>query len=134
VPMQALRPALDRNHLGRYLAALFGVVALVCFYQPWVSATLPAIGESTLTGLDLARGAASERVDQAAFGRGAAAGTANDARSGVASGGLTLPTRVPTFAAGGGTLGGLTLPTRIPTVGPGGSIGFSAGAAPTVAS
>ena len=69
------RLTLDRNHIGRYLAALFGAVALICFYQPWVTGTLPAVGESTLTGLELASGAASERVDQAAFGQGAAGGS-----------------------------------------------------------
>jgi hypothetical protein len=132
--MQATRPALDRNQLGRYLAALFGAVALVCFYQPWVAGTLPVVGESTLTGLDLAKGEASERVDQAAFGKSATSPGAPTTVSGAASGGLTLPTRVPTVAAGTGTLGGLTLPTRVPTVAAGGSTGFSAGAAATAAS
>ena len=138
------RPPLDRNHLGRYVAALFGVVALVCFYQPWVTGTLPAVGESTFTGLELARGDASDRVDEAnartggagAVGAGsglvlptriataAAGGPAVPAFSGASD--LALPTRIPTVAAntasGAGSgvagAGGLTLPTRLPTVSP----------------
>ena len=128
--MQATSTALDRNQLGRYLAALFGVVALICFYQPWVSGTLPAVGTSTLRGIDLARGEAARLTDEATFGKSApAAGQAGGASSaaGANTGGLTLPTRVPTIAAGS-NVGGLTLPTRVPTVAAGGGIGAPASA------
>jgi hypothetical protein len=137
------------------------VAALVCFYQPWVSASLPAVGESTLTGVAIARGDASARVDEASFGKnsafaagaassaGAAGASTGAAAAGLSSGGLVLPTRQPTVAAGASTgfsapaaapttapappaaaaglsSGGLTLPTRVPTIAAGSSAGFSA--------
>src|SRR5947209_6212736 len=124
--MQVTRPLLDQNRVGRYLAALFGVVALVCFYQPWVSASLPAIGESTLTGVAIARGEASARVDEASFGKGSAfaaasaggtgAGTGAGAAAGLSSGGLTLPTRQPTVAAG--AAGSFSAPVGAPAAAP----------------
>jgi len=138
------------------------LVALVLFYQPWVSASLNTAGDSTLTGIDLARGEANRRVDRAVFGTrvpGASTGGSSGAATGAisGSGGLTLPTRVPTIAAGGtagfGTSpgvvaqptavpaapaaqaaapvsgsGGLVLPTRVPTVAPGGTSGFGSSA------
>jgi hypothetical protein len=126
---QGQRLALTRNHIARYIAAACGVVAMLLFYQPWVSAKLPNIGDEALTGLSLARGEAADRVDQASFaalqpgtvpgasGASGASGAASGAAAGA--GGLTLPTRVPTVAAGAGaSSGGLTLPTRVPTVAP----------------
>jgi hypothetical protein len=116
--------ALSPNRLGRYLAAAGGLLALVLFYLPWVAASLPGIGEVSLSGVEMARGAAITRVNQAAVdasrnpgaGGAPAAGAPATGASG-ASGGLTLPTRVPTVASGAsGAGGGLTLPTRVPTV------------------
>src|SRR5438093_1350295 len=101
--MQAGRTALDRNQLGRYVAAVLGVIAFACFYQPWVSASLPAAGESELTGIDLARGEAAKRVDAATFGkRGSPGATPAPGAAIGGAGGLVLPTRVPTFAPGTG--------------------------------
>jgi hypothetical protein len=127
--MQAIRSGLlplTPNQIGRYVAALFGLIALGCFYQPWVSASLPNVGESVLTGMEIARGEAAERVDAASAPAGVRPGpgatsapVAGGAASGATSGGLTLPTRVPTVAAGAGASGGLVLPTRIATAGPG---------------
>ncbi len=87
----------DRTRPGRFLAAGFGLLALLCFYQPWVSGTLPGVGERTLSGAGLARGEARRLVDAAAYARGG------------------------TGAQGTALTGGLVLPTRIPTVGPGGA-------------
>jgi hypothetical protein len=133
---------LTRNQLARYVAAVFGIVALVLFYQPWVSGTVPGVGAQALTGLELARGDAAARADQALFGVGSAAlaaGSGTGAAAGGAaasSGGLALPTRQPTAVTGGpaggfgsssaavggagagASLGGLALPTRIATVTP----------------
>ncbi len=58
--------ALSPNRLGRYLAAAGGLLALVLFYLPWVAASLPGIGEVSLSGAELARGAAITRVNEAA--------------------------------------------------------------------
>jgi hypothetical protein len=130
-PVTAARPTgarlarqLTRNRAGRYVAAVCGVVAVLLFPQPWVRASLHGIGEVTLSGLQLARHEAATRVDAVQFGPASrpatsagtpgTAGTAGAGSSaGAGSGGLTLPTRVPTVAAGSG---GLTLPTRVPTV------------------
>jgi hypothetical protein len=153
--MQASRPVLDRNQLGRYVAAVLAVVAFVCFYQPWVAASLPRAGQGDLTGMDLARGEAARRVDAATFGnRGGTGATPVPGAAIAGAGGLVLPTRIPTFAPGTGGLGqsasvatpvppiapgsaapaagaagDLTLPTRVPTVAPAGAAG-SGGAVP----
>ena len=136
---------LSRNHVLRYVAALAGLLALVGFYQPWVRANLSGIGAVPLSGVELARGDASDRVDRALFGGASgavpsgappAAGSASSAgTSGAAglsgSGGLVLPTRQPTASAGSQSssqvIGGLTLPTRVPTAAAG-----SAGASQVV--
>jgi hypothetical protein len=127
---------LDRSTAARYVAALAGALALVCFYLPWVQGTVPNAGASVFSGADIARGEAARRADDAsppATGAGAAT-----------SGGLTLPTRIPTTVPGAGAsqaggaaapgaaagAGGLTLPTRIPTAAaaPGSGAGAAAGA------
>lgn len=156
--MAVQRLALTRNHVGRYVAAACGLVALALFYQPWVSATLPGVGEQTLSGLHLAEGEAAQRVDRALFGSLAAGGTGAPSDSsgqaagqaapgaGASVGGLVMPTRIPTVAAGGAgaagaagaagsglATGGLVLPTRIPTVTPPASGQFSTGSAPAPA-
>ncbi|MBI3972615.1 MAG: hypothetical protein HY332_15160 [Chloroflexi bacterium] len=117
------RPSVDSSQLARLGAAVFGLIALICFYQPWVEASLPNVGDSVLTGLELARGEAAERVDAASApvagvrpGSSPRPGTASG--GGASSGGLVLPTRIPTVAPGAAAPGGLTLPTRIPTVAP----------------
>src|SRR5690242_12479999 len=117
--MQILRSAPDRNQLGRYVASLFGLIALICFYQPWVSASLPSVGDAALTGMDLARGEAARRVDEATFGKSVRPGASGAAGAtvapGSAIGGLVLPTRIATVVPGA-VVGGLTVPTRVPTV------------------
>jgi hypothetical protein len=137
---------LDRSAVARYVAVLAGVLALICFYLPWVQGTVPNAGASVFSGADIARSEAARRADDAsppATGAGAGAGAAT-------SGGLTLPTRIPTIVPGAGAsqaggaaapaaggaaagagaaAGGLTLPTRIPTVAaaPGSGAGAAAG-------
>ena len=116
--------ALSRNYVLRYFAAVGGLIALLSFNQPYVRADLNAIGDSALTGLELARGDAANRVDVAVFGKarpggapavpGAAAGGSASAgatpaaggasAAGASLGGLVLPTRQPTAAAGAGSL------------------------------
>ena len=95
--------ATDRTRTGRLVAAAAGVLALVCFYQPWVAASLPAGEQRIITGADLARGAAE--------GGGSARGA-----------GLALPTPIPTPAPPGtgagsppGSASDLALPTRQPS-------------------
>jgi hypothetical protein len=159
--------ALSPNRLGRYLAAVGGLLALVLFYLPWVTASLPGIGEVSLSGAELARGAAITRVNQAAVdasrnpgaGAGGAPATGAPATGATGgSGGMTLPTRVPTVAAGSapatgaappaappaaapaapaaaaGATGGLTLPTRVPTVAAGSAPVSGAAQAPPATS
>lgn len=96
----------DRTRPGRYAAAAFAVLALLCFYAPWISASLPGASPAPLSGADLARGAAAGRAGAGSTG----------AR------GLTLPTRIATPGMGAGDLvsGDLVLPTRIPTPADGG--------------
>lgn len=92
-----------RTQLGRYVAALAGLLAFLFYYQPWVAASLPGHGESELRGVDLARGEAARRVEAAG--------------GGAAASGLILPTRIATVAPGiGSRAGALPMPTRIPTV------------------
>src|SRR5688572_739802 len=107
-PISAAGLALTRHQLLRYAAALCGLVALVLFYQPWVGVSLNAAGDTSLSGIELARGDASRRVNEAVFG-----GRTTGATSGAAITGA----------------GGIVLPTRIPTVAPGGSSGASTGGA-----
>jgi hypothetical protein len=118
------------NRIGRYLAAVAGVMVIVLFYQPWVDASIVGVGEDTLTGVQLAQGQASLRMSRAALAasRSGAGPQANvAAAAGAAASGLTMPTRIPTVASGAGA-GGLTLPTRIPTVASGTSAGAPVGA------
>src|SRR5688572_18769269 len=127
------------NHAGRYAAALCGVAAVALFFQPWVTASLDGVGVRSLSGLQLARNQAQSLVDAAVFGGGTggqtdAAASGSGTTSAAASGGLVLPTRVPTVVPGGqpgqvpagqaqsaaaASAGGLVLPTRVPTVAPG---------------
>jgi len=105
----------DRTRRGRFLAAGFALLALLCFYQPWVSGTLPGVGERTLSGAGLARGDARRLVDAAAYARG---GTG--AQNPALTGGLVLPTRIPTVGPAtsqpaGGESAGQALPTRQPS-------------------
>ncbi len=112
----------DRTRRGRFLAAGFALLALLCFYQPWVSGTLPGVGERTLSGAGLARGEARRLVDAAAYARGGAG-----AQSAALTGGLVLPTRIPTVGPAGassalatsqpagGESPGQALPTRQPS-------------------
>jgi hypothetical protein len=116
------RVRLERRQLARYAGACCALVALVCFYQPWVSASLPNGGESVLTGIELARGEAGRRAGEAGARSGLAGtrGLALPTRMPTAAAGsLTLPTPVAGTAPGGAGAGSLTLPTRIPTVAPG---------------
>ncbi|HEX2186785.1 MAG TPA: hypothetical protein VHN78_14905, partial [Chloroflexota bacterium] len=134
--MRSVR-SLDRVDAGRYLAALAGVVALLCFYAPWVAASLPGAGEGVLSGAELAGGAAAQRAGSSAGDAAARPG------AGAASGGLVLPTRQPTVTpagqaagAGGaqaGAAGGLVLPTRLPTVAPSDGAGGGAAVATSAA-
>ncbi|HEX2036513.1 MAG TPA: hypothetical protein VHS99_20200 [Chloroflexota bacterium] len=136
--MRSVR-SLDRVDAGRYLAALAGVVALLCFYAPWVAASLPGAGEGVLSGAELAGGAAAQRAGSSAGDAAARPGPA----TGAASGGLVLPTRQPTVTpagqaagAGGaqaGAAGGLVLPTRLPTVAPSDGAGGGAAVATSAA-
>ena len=133
--------ALSRNHVLRYVAAIGGLIALVTFYMPWVRADLNSIGSTPLSGIEIARGDASNRVDVAVFGGAAFGGTgASTGASGTGSasasspastGGLVLPTRQPTAVSSSQSssqvIGGLTLPTRVPTAAAG-----SAGASQVV--
>jgi hypothetical protein len=123
------RDAYARNRVARHVAAGCGAAAFLLFFQPWVSASLPALGVERLTGLQLARGEAAERVDRAQFSSPPGTGAAAPAAAGSA--GLTLPTRIPTVAPGGVASGGLVLPTRIPTVQPGATQAPSAAQAGT---
>ena len=115
--------ALSPNRLGRYLAAAGGLLALVLFYLPWVAASLPGIGEVSLSGAELARGAAITRVNEAAV----------NASRNPGAGGAPAAGAPATGATGGG--GGLTLPTRVPTVAAGSApvTGAAPAAAPTAA-
>src|SRR5688572_21028631 len=94
------------NHAGRYAAALCGVAAVALFFQPWVTASLDGVGVRSLSGLQLARNQAQSLVDAAVFGGGTggqtdAAASGSGTTSAAASGGLVLPTRVPTVVPGG---------------------------------
>ena len=142
VRLQLSRTAASRPQIARFATSLAGAIALLCFYQPWVSASLPAAGESTLTGMDLANGAAARRVNAAIFSsRGGTGATPVPGAAVVGAGGLTLPARLPTLVPGGvappsgsgaGTSSDLVLPTRIPTVSAGGSAGATIGGPTTV--
>src|SRR5688572_21007733 len=133
-----LAQRLTWSHAGRYAAALCGVAATLLFFQPWVTATLDGVGMRSLSGLQLARNEAQSLVDAAVFGgtggQTDAAASGSGTTSAAASGGLVLPTRVPTVVPGGQpgqvpagqaqsaaavSAGGLMLPTRVPTVAPG---------------
>ena len=144
------------SHAGRYAAALCGVAATLFFFQPWVTASLDGVGARSLSGLQLARNEAQSLVDAAVFGGGTggqtgATASGSGTTSAAGSGGLVLPTRVPTVVPGGqpgqvpagqaqsaqpaqppepalsgsqaaqsaASSGGLVLPTRVPTVAPG---------------
>jgi hypothetical protein len=151
-PARAGGFAFSRHQLLRYAAALCGVMALILFYQPWLDASLNVAGDAALNGMELARGDASHRVNTAIFG-GRGTTVAPGAAGAVSPGGVTLPTRIPTIAAGGGASssgfgstsgatgattgaaaqpttaplsvpGGVVIPTRVPTVAPGGGSGF----------
>jgi len=115
--------SLNAHQVVRLLASAFGVVALIGFFQPWVTADLPGIGASVLTGREIARGDATERVDAASAPVGGAAGA-----GGGTLGGLTLPTRIPTTVPGAAAAaGGLVLPTRIATPAPAAAAGAASG-------
>ena len=132
----------------RVVAVVCGVLGLGLFYQPWVEGKLAGIASPVaLTGLDLAAGRTRDLVDAASAPPprvliAAPGGAPAPAPAPAVSGGLALPTRVPTFAPGaqGSGLsmpaattptppsaptsapvvsGGLTLPTRVPTFAPG---------------
>ena len=118
------------NQISRVLAALFGALALIGFFQPWVSASLPGIGESVFTGREIAGGNAADRVDAASV---SLVGVGGAGAGGGSLGGLVLPTRQPTTVPGA-SAGGLVLPTRIATPAPapaagGASVGAGAAAA-----
>lgn len=137
----------------RFIAVGGGLIGLALFYQPWVGGKIPGVGDVALTGEALAQGRARDLADAASIPppRGQSAGGA--AVAPAPAGGLTLPTRVPTFAPGsqgqGGlsvpsqpttvpaAAGGMTLPTRVPTFAPGaqapGSLSMPAQLTPTPA-
>jgi hypothetical protein len=121
---------LTRQRAGRYAASVCGLATVLLFPQPWVRASLSGVGEVTLSGLELARADAARRVDAAMIvpvpggsmaprpGTGASApilgaGAASGAGSITAGGGLVLPTRVPTVAAG--TQGGAQVGGQVGT-------------------
>lgn len=125
---------LTRNHVGRYVAALCGVVALVLFYQPWVTASLSGVGETQLSGVALARNEASLLVSRAAVAASRSGARTTAAAPAIGQGGLALPTRQPTAAPSGGNTGfGSTLPQPAATAPAGAAGGASAPAAPAVA-
>ncbi len=111
--------ALTRNHVLRYVAALCGLVVVIAFYFPWVRANLTAIGEVPLAGVDLARGDASDKVDIAVFGKSGAGNTFGSSSTSGASGATGAATAASAAgaanAASAAGLGGLVLPTRQPT-------------------
>lgn len=133
---------------ARTIAIAAGLLGTMMFYQPWIGGTVPGVGAVTFSADDLANGRARTLADAASApppraGSGGAAGAATTRPE--LSGGLALPTRVPTFAPGaiapttmpsagerataGAAIatptaplpGGLTLPTRVPTFAPGSS-------------
>jgi len=113
------------NQISRVLAALFGALALIGFFQPWVSASLPGIGESVFTGREIAGGSAADRVDAASV---SLVGVGGAGAGGGSLGGLVLPTRQPTTVPGA-SAGGLVLPTRIATAAPAPAAGGAAAGA-----
>lgn len=158
--MQVAGHALSRTDVGRLTAIVMALLGLLFFYQPWVSGVAPGTTQVRgVTGVQLASGAAAAGRD----GLGSSTGTG--------AGQLTLPTRIPTFAAPGlGTVGagagtsagatnanggrvatapavglpttapstsgstssgGLVLPTRVPTAGAGSGVALATQAAAT---
>lgn len=140
----AERFTITRNLVGRIIAAVCGVLVIALFYQPWLTARLAGIGDVPFTGSDLTHADTQLRVDLALRAARAQAAPVAGASGAIpaarpaapaASGGLTLPTRIPTVVAGGvapvapAASGGLSLPTRIPTVVPGAAAPAAAPAA-----